>query len=200
MSLDLNALAVSTLVGIALAFTGGAIGMHLKNRLSGLGIGDNLHVMSYLTRYDAALEYHGLGGRERRANIYELKSNLAESAADGGVAAALDRLGPPRKLAAEVAGSRLVPSWSRGALWVAGAIMIGLFALVMSASAFSAALPADASATWSPFLWTMSGSSEAGGSAFELQVPFTTPLLLLVPFLVGARVWRLWARQSPWSS
>lgn len=196
MSFDLAPYGVTAL-GVTLAFAGGALGMHLKNRIPSLGLRDNVRAMLYLTQYDGALEYHGLGSRERRASVYELKGNLAESAVDGGVTAAIERLGPPRTLAAEVAGSRMSPSWMRGGVWVAAAIMIGLFALVMSASAFSAALASDTSATWSPFLWTLTGSSvENGGSTFELDVPLTTPLLLLIPFLVGARAWRLWTGRS----
>ena len=130
--------------------------------------------------------------RERRAHIDELRANLAESASSGDVASAIERLGPPRTLAAAVAGSDLRPSWMRGGIWVAATIMIGLFALVMSSSAFSTALPTDASVTWSTLLWTMKGTSaEGASSSFELDVPFTTVLLLLILFVLGARAWRL---------
>ncbi|MGA8209804.1 MAG: hypothetical protein WB441_02575 [Nocardioidaceae bacterium] len=50
----------------------------------------------HLTKYAAELEYHGLRRRELRARVDELRANLAESAADGGVTAALVRLGHPR--------------------------------------------------------------------------------------------------------
>ncbi len=191
------------LAGLAIAcsvIAGALIGLHVKNRVAGLDLRDNLRAMIYLTRFDAALEYHGLRRRELRARVDELRSNLAESAADGGVAAAIHRLGPPRVLAAEVAGSRMVPSWSRGTLWVAAAVAIGMFAFAMSMSAFLAAVDSagapGATATWSPFFLRMTGTSTStgGGSAtFTLELsPVWLLLLLLVPFALGSRVWRLW--------
>lgn len=197
MSSDLTSYGLTTLGFFFLVFAGGALGLHLKNRIPGVGLRDSVRAMVYLTQYDGALEYHGLGSRERRAHVDELRANLAESATDGGVAAATARLGSPRVLATEVAGARMRPSWMRGAIWVGAAILIGLFALMMSASAFSTALPADTSATWSTWLWTLTGSyDDDGGSAFGLDIPFTTVLLLVVPFLVGARAWRLWTGRS----
>ena len=196
MSIDLTVFGLSALGSIIVVLIGAVIGLHLKNRIPGLSFRDNLRAMVYLTQYDAALEYHGLRRRELRTRVDELRANLAESSADGGTAAAIRRLGPPRVLAAEVAGTRLVPSWSRGVLWLGFAIVIGVCMLVTSASAFSSvvdsALAPGDSATWSPFLWTMTATSvEDGPASFELEIPFTTVLLLTVPFLVGARAWRL---------
>lgn len=177
----------------ASAFAGGLLGLHLKNRVPGLGFRDSLRAVVYLTQYDAALEYHGLRRRELRARVNELRANLAESAADGGVAAAIHRLGPPRVLAAEVAGARMVPSWARGTLWLAAAMAVGVFALVMSASAFQSAVAPGATATWSTFLLTMTATSvQSGPPIFTVELPFVTLALLLLPFGLGARVWRLW--------
>lgn len=201
MSIDLTVFTLGTLgLSFGVALVGATVGLHLKNRIPGLGIRDNLRASVYVTQYDAALEYQGLRRRELRARVNELRANLAESSADGGAAAAIERLGPPRVLAAEVAGTRLVPSWSRGALWVLAAIVFGLVTLLMSANAFTTGVDSSApgaSATWSPLLWTMTSTSKEGAPAsFELEVPFTTLLLLSVPFLVGARVWRLWTGRS----
>lgn len=179
-------------------FAGAVLGLHLKNWVPGLGFRDGTRAAVYLTRYDAALEYHGLRRRERRARVDELRANLAEQAVDGGVAAALDRLGPPRALAAEVAGVRMAPSWMRGVIWLAGALTIGLLALAMSVSAFLGAIEslavAGGTATWSTSFVTMTAQLGTGGRAdsFAVELPLATLALLLVPFLVGARAWRLW--------
>jgi hypothetical protein len=197
MNIDLTVFSFASLGFFAIALAGGLFGLHLKNRVPGLGFRDGLRAVVYLTQYDAALEYHGLRRRELRTRVDELRANLAESAADGGVAAAIHRLGPPRVLASEVAGARMVPSWSRGALWLAAAMAVGVFALVMSTSAFLAvvesAVAPGATATWSTFLMTLTATSaQSGPPTFTLELPFVTLALLLVPFGLGARVWRLW--------
>ena len=197
MNIDPTALSLASLGFLASALAGGLLGLHLKNRVPGLGFRDSLRAMVYLTQYDAALEYHGLRRRELRARVNELRANLAESAVDGGVTAAIERLGPPRVLAAEVAGARMVPSWLRGTLWLAATLAVGLFALFMSTSAFLAAVESaaapGATATWSTFFLTMTATSaQSGPPTFTFQLPFVTLALLLVPFGLGARVWRLW--------
>ncbi|QBX55115.1 hypothetical protein EXE58_06360 [Nocardioides seonyuensis] len=196
MSFDLTPLFGFSFLGI-LTFTmaGGLLALHLKNRVPGLGVLDGLRAVAYLTQYDAALEYHGLRSRERRARVDELRANLAESAADGGVAAAIHRLGPPRVLASEVAGARMVPSWSRGTLWLAIAVGVAALVLATSTSAFLAGVDSVASggdATWSTLFVTMTASTApSGSSTFAVELQLVALVLLLVPFLLGARVWRL---------
>lgn len=198
MNIDSNLFSLASLGIVVSTFTGAVFGLHVKNWVPGLGLRDGMRAVVYLTRYDAALEYHGLRRRELRARVDELRANLAESAADGGVTAALDRLGPPRALAAEVAGVRMAPSWMRGVIWLAGALAIGLVALAMSVSAFLGAIGSLAvagdTATWSTSFVTMTATAGTSGTAdsFGVELPFVTFALLLLPFLVGARVWRLW--------
>ena len=197
MSIDLTPLFGLGLLGIlALTMAGGLLGLHLKNRVPGLGLLGGSRAVVYLTQYDAALEYHGLRSRERRARVDELRANLAESAADGGVAAAIHRLGPPRVLASEVAGARMVPSWSRGTLWLGAAVGVGALVLATSTSAFLAGVDSVASggdATWSTLFVTMTASTAPSGpSTFAVELQLAAFALLLIPFLLGARVWRLW--------
>lgn len=198
MIIDSAFLGLIGLIGLFTAIlVGGSLGPHLKNRVYGLGFRDSLTAMVYLTKYDAALEYHGLRRREVRARVDELRANLAESAADGGVVAALHRLGPPRVLAADVAGNRVVPSWLRGTQWVAAAVAVGVFTLLMSTSAFLAAVESavtpGATATWSTFFVTITATSvQSSPASFTVELSFATLALLLVPFGLGARVWRLW--------
>ena len=197
MNIDLTVFSFAGVGVLAATVAGGLLGLHLKNQVPGLGFPDSLRPVVYLTQYDAALEYHGLRRRELRARVNELRANLAESAADGGVTAAIQRLGPPRVLAAEVAGARMVPSWMRGTLWLAAAMAVGFFALVMSTSAFLSAVESavapGATATWSTFFLTMTATSgQSGPPTFTTELPFVTLALLLVPFGLGARIWRLW--------
>lgn len=198
MNIDSSLFSLASLGILVSTFAGAVFGLHVKNWVPGLGFRDGMRAVVYLTRYEAALEYHGLRRRELRARVDELRANLAESAADGGVTAALDRLGLPRALAAEVAGVRMAPSWMRGVIWLAGASAIGLLALAMSVSAFLGAIEslavAGSTVTWSTFFVTMTAMPGIGGRAdsFGVELPFVTLALLLVPFLVGARVWRLW--------
>ena len=198
MNIDSNLFSLVSLAMVVPIFAGAAFGLHVKNWVPGLGLRDGMPAVVYLTRYEAALEYHGLRRREIRARVDELRANLAESAADGGVTAALDRLGPPRALAAEVADVRMAPSWMRGVIWLAGALVIGLVALAMSVSALLGAIEslavADGTATWSTSFVTVTATAGAIGTAdsFGVELPFITFALLLLPFLVGARVWRLW--------
>lgn len=197
MTIDLSVFGLAGLGLFAIVLAGGLVGLHLKNRVPGLGFRDGLRAVVYLTQYDAALEYHGLRRRELRARVNELRADLAESAADGGVGAAIDRLGPPRVLASEVAGARVVPSWSRGTLWLAAAMVVGAFVLAMSSSAFLAAVESavapGTTATWSTLFMTMTATSvPSGPPTFTLELPLVTLALLLVPFGLGARAWRLW--------
>lgn len=57
----------------------------------------------------------------------------------------------------------------------------------------SLAAPGD-TATWSSSFVTMTAKAGTGGGvdSFGVELPFVTLALLLVSFLVGARVWRLW--------
>lgn len=197
MSIDLAPLFGLGFLGfLAIAMAGALLALHLRNRVPGLGVLDGLRAAVYMTQYDAALEYHGLHTRERRARVNELRADLAESAADGGAVAAMRRLGPPRVLAFEVAGARLVPSWSRGTLWLAAALAVCALVLGTSTSAFLAGadtLGSGGQATWSTLFATMTASTtQSGSSTFALELRLVSFVLLLVPFLVGARAWRLW--------
>ena len=92
----------------------------------------------------------------------------------------------------------MAPSWLRGMFWLAGAAVIGMFALALSTSAFLGAVDSLASpgetATWHSFFLTMTAKvgSDGASDSFGIELPFVTLATLLVPFLLGARVWRLW--------
>jgi hypothetical protein len=195
LSLESPLVSVAALAILLLTLAGGLVGLHLKNRVPGFGFTDNLRAMAYLTRYDAALEYHGLGSRERRGRVNELRADLAESAAVHGLAPAFERLGPPRVLAAAVAGDRMVPSWIRGALWTAVAGLLALGVLLISSSAFLAgaeSAPQGAPRPGPTPLLTMTASTDQDSSdVFTLDLSVFAVAFLLVPFAIGARAWRL---------
>lgn len=190
---------LTPLVLFMLVAAGGIIGLVAKNRVAGSGWRQGLRTAFFLTRYDAALEYHGIGARERRGHVDELRANLTESAREVGMRKSLDRVGPPRLLAAQVAAGLSAPSWLRGGIWAVATGLVGVMALLLSSDAFftgfqEVAAPGQ-SASWSALGWTVQATADAGTGAtsLEMSISLLTPvLLILTPFLLGARAWRLW--------
>ncbi len=202
MTFDID-LSLSVLIIFVVVLLGGFAGLNLKNWLSGSGWPGGVRGTFYLTRYDAALEYYGVGSRERRARVNELRANLTESVAEVGLTTSLDRLGAPRALAAEVSERPFTPSWLRGVLWSGTAGLLGICALLLSTDAFVAGFESVAargqSASWSTPLWTLQATAAGAGTSadFTLSLSLVSALLLLlIPFLLGARVWRLWTARK----
>lgn len=197
MNLSLS-ITMSSLIIVAVTFAGGGLGLYLKNWLGGVGLFGGLRTAFYLTRYDAALEYYGIGARERRALVNELRANVHESSAEVGLPTSLGRLVTPRTLAAEVSEGRYAPSWLRGVVWMGVAGLLGVATIIVGADAFvtgfEAAADAGQSASWSILGWTIEATSEgpATSASYELSGSLGSIALLLIPFLLGARVWRRW--------
>jgi hypothetical protein len=183
---------------LAAALAGGLAGQTLKNRVPGLRGRDQVRAIIYLTRYSAALEYYGISRRELRARVDELRGDLGDAAGARGVATAIAGFGSPRALAAGVAGDRLSPSWLRGTLWVGLALLGGMVTLLVAFSAFlggfeSVAAPGD-TASWSGPLWIAfeaTAGDDGRASRFAMSLTIVPVALLVVVFLLGARVWRV---------
>ncbi|MEO7587532.1 MAG: hypothetical protein ABIS84_05835 [Arachnia sp.] len=200
MNLDIN-FTVGRLAIMVVMFLSGAAGLTLKHWTSGFGLRGGMRTTFYLTRYDAALEFYGIASRERRERVSELRANLADSAREVGLARALAGLGPPQALAAETSAGRYAPSWLRGVVWTAAAGLIWGCAAVLSAVAFldgfgSVASP-GAFASWTAWGWTLTATAHetARHVSSELVLSLLWLPVLLIPFLVGARVWRVWTGQ-----
>lgn len=166
-----------------------------RHRVPGLKGRDSVRAATYLARYSASLEYYGLRRREIMAHTNALRSDLA-AAAEAGNPTSLDGLGPPRALAAEVAGHLLRPSWLRGTIWAGLAVVASLLLSLLLAEAFlggfePAAAPAEAG-EWSGLGFTieatMGDDGRASSIGFGGMWPIVAPVLA---FVIGARAWRL---------
>jgi len=126
MNYTLSAAWVVLLVGIAavlLALGLAAVVVVLRLRAPVEGLGDQARSALYVFRYDNALDWLGVRTKERRSRTDELRRGIADAAADGGVRAALARLGEPKDLARDVAARSRGPLWSAGGI---AAVLTGL--------------------------------------------------------------------------
>lgn len=133
MTTSLTAAMVVLLVGLAVALAALAVAAILvgrKMRAPVAGLRDQALTALYVFRYDNALDWLGVRTAERRSRTDELRSAIADASADGGVRAALARLGDPKDLARDVAARR------RGPLWTTGGIAAVVFGLVYQLGAF----------------------------------------------------------------
>ena len=172
------------------------VGVSLWRRgVPGIPIGRSLAVAVYLSRVSVALEYYGLRRRERKLVVDDLRSDLGTVEADD-IKATIQRLGPPRTLAAELCDGVLRPSLLRGALWFGVATLVGISVAMLVTTSFVAGFEAAAepgeSARWFGLGFdieaTMGTEGRVSGVSFGSlwQVPTSA-----VAFLVGARLWRI---------
>lgn len=179
-------LAVTVAVGLAIVF------FFYRARVGTLR--DQIRTARYVFDYDNALEWAGVGRRERQALLDEVRVNIADAAADGGVNEALERLGPARELARSVAIGRKLPKWPRGFAWgIAAAVLVQVAVLVATDGFFVAAEASGADALSAPsgvlpgvtFDYAPDGFGvEFGAASWWMWA------LPLVVFVVGSRSWR----------
>lgn len=181
-----GALAVTVAVGLAIVF------FLYRARVGTLS--DQIRSARYVFDYDNALEWVGVGLKERQALLVDLRRNIADAAADGGVSAALDRIGPARELARSVAIGRKLPKWPLGLAWgIAAAGLIQSLVLVATDAFFVAAEASGADALSAPsgllagvtFYYAPDGfGAEFGPASWWMSA------LPLVAFVIGSRAWR----------
>ncbi|WP_156252205.1 HAAS signaling domain-containing protein [Pseudactinotalea terrae] len=96
--------------------------------MSTLSLTDRLRRWSYLQ--DVELWLDPMSRRRRREVLHELRTNLADAAADVGMPRAIEDLGKPRALARELveAEPRRRPSWSFGVLGAGAVLLIAMLA------------------------------------------------------------------------
>jgi hypothetical protein len=171
-----------------------------RRRVPGLPTGPSVRAAIYLTRYAAALEYYGLRRAEITSQIDALRGDLgAVDATD--IDATLQRLGPPRTLAAEVTDGMLRPSFLRGCIWFGIGILFALSASILATEAFLAGFEGAAdqgeSAGWSNLGFDVEATMGTDGTASSIG--FGGVWLIVLPvlaFIFGARLWRLRGRTT----
>ena len=132
----------------------------------------------------------------------ELRTELTATASEVGMRQAVADLGHPRVLADAYLSElgRPVPRWTTGAVW--GALAVGAVAYLAIAYAhrdarhdrrrWAAARSSGCSSARPPPSPTTTRRSSVA-STFTWQVLVFYACVFTVPFLLGARVWRVWA-------
>lgn len=82
----------------------------------GVTLADRWASARYVFDFDSHLEWLGVSSKQAKQHRAELRANIADAASEGGMAAALERLGSPRALALAVAHDARRPRWVRGGL------------------------------------------------------------------------------------
>ena len=163
-----------------------------------LSLRDRILRERYRLRFSWAMQDYPKNGRIVR----ELRTELTATAAEVGMARAVAGLGHPRVLAegyvAEL-GHRL-PRWGTGAVW--GALAVS--ALVWLSWAYAAGtldtLAAMGGGTVShtafgaTTTYTHTAEKVSVGTVATWRLALVYLVVFLVPYLVGARVWRAWRR------
>jgi len=164
---------------------------------------DRLHRDLVLTRFSWAIQDHPHARRLTR----ELRREIDATAAEVGMRQTLADLGSPRALADGYLAEhdRPLPRWTAGAVWAGIALAFALYTGMaygfgtMDALADLAgdeALSVERGVLGATFVYT-GGPGELSMAASLSWGWFGLHLLIaLVPFALGARIWRLWAPKS----
>ena len=158
---------------------------------------DTLVREQYLLRFSWAMQDFP----KYKRVVRELRTELDAAASEVGMRQAVADLGHPRVLADGYLGElgRAVPRWNTGAVW--GALAVGVVAYLAMAYGFGTLDTIEQMGGGSVervFLgatttFTSEGEVISVGSTFTWQVLVFYALVFTVPFLLGARVWRVWA-------
>ncbi|WP_051274857.1 hypothetical protein [Cellulomonas sp. URHD0024] len=158
---------------------------------------DTFRREAYLLRFSWAVQDFPQYVRLKR----ELRNELDATAAEVGMRQAIADLGHPRVLAdgylAEL--DRSMPRWNTGGWWAAltlGALValgmaFGVGALTTLEQLGGGTTTATFLGATTTFTWTDDAIS--AGATLTWQFAVFLVLALLVPYLVGARFWRLWS-------
>jgi hypothetical protein len=152
----------------------------------------------YLLRFSWAMQDYPRSGRLTR----ELRSEITATAAEVGMARAVEGLGHPRLLAEGYIAElpRRVPRWGTGAVW--GTLAVS--ALVWLSLAYAAGtldtlaalgggtVEHTAFGATTTYVSTADEVSVSSWATWQLLVVYL--VVFLVPYLLGARVWRAWSR------
>lgn len=164
-----------------------------------LTLADRWRRWSYLQ--DVELWLWDMPGARRRTLLRELRANLADAAADQGMAEAIAELGPARPLARSYLDSepRSGPRWATGAFAALAALAVGLFGYAIYTIGMLDALGAGGGGRVA--VDALGVRVDAVHTADEISAGFTGLswpwiLAIAVSWAVGARLWRLFRRTA----
>lgn len=161
--------------------------------MSTLSLADRLRRWSYLQ--DVELWLDPMPGRRRREVLRDLRSNLADAAADVGMRQAIDDLGKPRALARSYLSTepRRRPSWSLGVITAGLVLLVTMLVFFGYLAGMTDALLDGGGGTATGSFFGIAVAVEASdtvlaGSFQGWSWPITVVAVLAL--LLGAQVWR----------
>jgi hypothetical protein len=161
--------------------------------MSAMSLPDRLRRWSYLQ--DVELWLDPMPARRRREVLRELRTNLADAAADVGMRAAIDDLGKPRDLAREYvkAEPRRRPSWSLGVLGAGAVALVAVLALMGYLAGMADALLDTGGGTATGGFLGLRVVTEATDGSLGWQISgWSWPIAVtaVLALLLCAQVWR----------
>lgn len=165
-----------------------------------MNITEKVRLEAWLTRYDFWLDSRGVPLGVRSALGREMRANLTEAAADVGLAEALAGVGEPKDLATEAAETAVDPTrptWLTGLGWAFTAALGYAVVMLLSFITFAQGVQAtgsEAGRGWALLVPGMDVMVSNSPSSFGFETegfPWLLPVVAVLGFLVGSRVWRL---------
>jgi len=158
-----------------------------------LSIADRARRWSFLQ--DVSLWLEPMSSRRRREIVGELRTNLADAAADVGMQQAIADLGKPRDLARDFvqAEPRRRPNWTVGVLAVGAVLMVAIIAGFAYLAGMADALLDSGGGTAEGSFLGLHVVTEATDAALGWELTgWSWPITIasLLALLVGAQVWR----------
>lgn len=151
----------------------------------------------FVVAYEDALEWLGVGYRERGRLTRELRANIADAAADAPVPEVLTRMGSAKELARGVAARRRGPTWLIGGVAAVAMIAVQVLVTILMNVSFISAVEAGSvpnhmvKGTVLPGL-TFGARLGDSGVVDSLSANFSSWWLILpvLAFILGSRAWR----------
>lgn len=165
-----------------------------------MNITEKVKLEGWLTRYDFWLDSRGVPLGVRSALGREMRANLTEAAADVGLAEALAGVGEPKELATEAAETAVDPTrptWLTGLGWAFTAALGYAVVMLLSFITFAQGVQAtgsEAGRGWALLVPGMDVMVSNSPSSFGFETegfPWLLPVVAVLGFLIGSRVWRL---------
>jgi len=162
------------------------------------GLAEQARTARYVFAYDDALQWLGVGYRERGRLTGELRSNISAAAADAPVREVLERMGPAKELARAVAARRRGPTWVVGAVAALVVIVAQILATILMQLSFISAVTSIAAPyqtvtgnvpLWQTFEATMGDSGRV--DMFSSTTHVGTLIIPALGFIIWSRPWRL---------